>query len=173
MRLIISDTFLFTDSLGFSYNARTMFIAGSQIKVTTVSGVNYLYKLSEITYKNFVFSLFKDLMNELFRNGFTGNYNTQNVPVAKQVHVTASGIILPEWNGAIVIITAPSIVLTVPAILPDSFTFDAITRPSANCNFALTAPKTWVNGTPTIVPEKSTFVFVVDSLNSNEIYLIK
>ncbi len=90
-----------------------------------------------------------------------------------QIRVNASITIDASWNGAIVIITAPSVVLTVPATLPANFTFDAITRPSATCNFALTAPKTWVNGTPTIVPEKSTFVFVVDSLNSNEIYLIK
>ena len=173
MSLIISDTFLFTDSLGFSYNARTMFIAGSQIKVTTVSGVDYLYKLSEITYKNFVFSLFKDLMNELFRNGFTGNYNTQNVPDAKQVHVFNSGIILPEWNGKIVIIHNSNVILTVPAILPDSFTFRGIVRPRSTCDFALTSPKVWVNGTPTLVTEKSTFVFVVDSLNTNEVYFIK
>ena len=170
MSLIISDTFLFTDSLGFSYNARTMFIAGSKIKVTTVLGVDYLYKLSEITYKNFVFPLFKDLMNELFRNGFTGNYNTQNVQVAKQVHVTASGIILPEWNGAIVIITAPGVVLTVPNDLP-VIRFKIVTRPTATCDFTLTTPKVWVNGTPTLIPEKSEVEFLVDNVNSNEIYL--
>lgn len=88
------------------------------------------------------------------------------------IRVNASTTILPSWNGAIVIITAPGVVLTVPADLP-VITFDAITRPSATCNFALTTPKIWVNGTPTLVPEKSTFVFVVDNLNSNEIYLIK
>lgn len=172
MSLLISDAFLFTDSLGFSYNARNMFITGSKIKVTTVSGIDYLYKLNEITYKNFVFPLFKDLMNELFRNGFTGNYNTQNVPEAKQVHVFDSGIILPEWNGTIVIIHNSNVILTVPAILPDSFTFRGIVRPRGTCDFELTSPKVWVNGTPIIVSEKSTFIFIVDSLNTNEVYII-
>ena len=98
------------------------------------------------------------------------------VPIAEkyvqQIHVSASIPILPSWHGAIIIITAPNVVLTVPADLP-VITFDAITRPTATCNFALSGDKVWVNGTPTLVPEKSTFVFVVDSLNSNEIYLIK
>lgn len=88
-----------------------------------------------------------------------------------QIRVSTSTIIDVSWNGAIVIITTAGVVLTVPATLPANFTFDAITRPSATCDFALTAPKVWVNGTPILVPEKSTFVFVVDSLNSNEIYV--
>ena len=87
-----------------------------------------------------------------------------------QIRVNASTTIDASWNGAIVIITAPGVVLTVPTDLP-VITFDAITRPGATCNFALTSPKVWVNGTPTIVPEKSTFVFVVDNLNSNEVYV--
>ena len=99
------------------------------------------------------------------------------VPIAEkyvnQIHVTASTTILESWNGAIVIIRSAGVVLTVPTGLPIKFTFDALTRPTATCDFAITAPKVWVNGTPTLVPEKSTFVFVVDSLNSNEIYLIK
>ena len=103
---------------------------------------------------------------------FTELYAQLQNPTS-QIRVSASTTILPSWNGKIVIIRTAGVVLTVPAILPDSFTFDAIIRPSATCNFALTAPKTWVNGTPTLVAEKSTFVFVVDSLNSNEIYLIK
>ena len=89
-----------------------------------------------------------------------------------QIRVNASTTIDVSWNGAIVIITTAGVVLTVPTTLPANFTFDAIIRPSATCNFALTAPKTWVNGTPTIVAEKSTIVFVVDSLNTNEIYLV-
>lgn len=107
------------------------------------------------------------------------NYNGGGVtssvnftPIQNQIHISASTTILPSWHGAIVIITAAGVVLTVPADLP-VISFDAITRPSATCNFALTPPKTWVNGTPTLVPEKSTFVFVVDSLNSNEIYVSK
>ena len=105
-------------------------------------------------------------------NGGAINSSVNFTPILNQIHISASTTILPSWNGAIVIITAPGVVLTVPADLP-VITFDAITRPSATCNFALTSPKVWVNGTPTLVPEKSTFVFVVDSLNSNEIYLIK
>lgn len=88
-----------------------------------------------------------------------------------QIRVASSITIDVSWNGAIVIITTAGVVLTVPATLPANFTFDAITRPTATCNFALTSPKVWINGTPTLVPEKSTFVFVVDSLNSNEIYV--
>ena len=106
------------------------------------------------------------LSMQKINNNFDELYN----PVQTQIHVPASTTILPSWNGAIVIITAPNVVLTVPADLP-VITFDAITRPTATCNFALSGSKSWVNGTPTLVPEKSTFVFVVDSLNSNEIYV--
>lgn len=105
-------------------------------------------------------------------NGATVHYESYNTDT-RQIHINASTTILKNWNGAIIIITTAGVVLTVPATLPANFTFDAITRPNATCNFALSGSKVWVNGTPTLVPEKSTFVFVVDSLNSNEIYLIK
>lgn len=92
--------------------------------------------------------------------------------IIEQVHVTTSMEVNPLWNGKIIIIRNPSVVLTVPAMLPNNFTFDAIIRPGANCNFAITAPKIWVNGTPSGLGAKTTFVFIQDSLNSNEIYLI-
>ena len=89
-----------------------------------------------------------------------------------QIRVNASTTIDVSWNGAIVIITTAGVILTVPSTLPANFTFDAIIRPDANCNFAITAPKIWVNGTPSGLGAKTTFVFIQDSLNSNEIYLI-
>ena len=89
-----------------------------------------------------------------------------------QIRVNASITIDASWNGAIVIITAPSVVLTVPADLP-VIRFKIVTRPTATCDFTLTTPKVWVNGTPTLIPEKSESEFLVDNLNSNEVYVSK
>jgi len=89
-----------------------------------------------------------------------------------QIHVPASTTILPSWNGAIVIITTAGVVLTLPADLP-VIRFKIVTRPTATCDFTLTTPKVWVNGTPTLIPEKTEVDFFVDNLNSNEVYVSK
>ena len=170
---LLTMTAIFTTALKSAYDNAVTWI--------TTNGTNLINHLSNISNPHGTTAVQVGLgnvnnTNDLSKPISTATQTALDLKIEKnvtQIRVNTSTTIDVSWNGAIVIITTAGVVLTVPATLPANFTFDAITRPNATCNFALTIPKTWVNGTPTIVSEKSTFVFVVDSLNSNEIYLIK
>lgn len=88
-----------------------------------------------------------------------------------QYEITASTNALPEWNGHIVIIKG-NITITVPASLPDGFTFEGIVDATFTLNWAITSPKVWKFGAPAAMTEKTIFTFLQSRSNANNIYLL-
>lgn len=86
--------------------------------------------------------------------------------------ITANSEVLPEWINAIVIIKG-DITLTVPASgLPAGFNFDGIVDVTRTLTWAITTPKVWRFGVPSVMPEKTIFTFYQERANTNNIYLL-
>lgn len=75
-----------------------------------------------------------------------------------QIEVGASGDVQTAWDGQTIIFNT-SCTITVPATLPNSFTFNAVTLAGVTVTWAITAPFTWLFGTPTATPQMSTLNF--------------
>jgi len=87
-------------------------------------------------------------------------YVTKSVatPPAIQIEVGSSQNVQTVWNGATIIFTA-NCTITVPASLPANFIFNGITLAGVTVAWAITAPKTWLFGTPASTTEKQIFTF--------------
>ncbi|MCM0665989.1 hypothetical protein [Flavobacterium tyrosinilyticum] len=78
--------------------------------------------------------------------------------ISNQLEVSSSQTISPNWHGKTVFFTA-NCTITVPNSLPQSFIFNGITLPAVSITWAITAPHTWLFGTPSVTAEKQIFTF--------------
>jgi hypothetical protein len=100
---------------------------------------------------------FKTINGEsIFGNGNIDLSNKQDV--SNQLEVSSSQTISPNWHGKTVFFTA-NCTITVPASLPQSFIFNGITLPGVSITWTITAPHTWLFGTPSATAEKQIFTF--------------
>lgn len=101
----------------------------------------------------------------------TGNIDlSKKQDIANQVEVSASQTIPTDWHGKTVLFTT-SCTITVPASLLESFIFNGITLPGVNVTWAITAPHTWLFGTPSVTAEKQIFTFTKRG-NTNSVLLL-
>jgi hypothetical protein len=76
--------------------------------------------------------------------------------IANQIEVGTSQDAQSTWHGKTVIFTT-SCTITIPASLVDSYVFNGITLTGVTITWAITSPKTWLFGTPTVTAEKQIF----------------
>lgn len=100
---------------------------------------------------------FKTINGEsIFGNGNIDLSNKQDI--SNQLEVSSSQTISPNWHGKTVFFTA-NCTITVPASLLQNFIFNGITLPGVSITWAITAPHTWLFGTPSVTAEKQIFTF--------------
>lgn len=75
-------------------------------------------------------------------------------PIDTQIEIGANTTVQNSWNGQTILFTT-SCTITVPSSLPNSFSFNAITLSGVTVTWAITAPFTWLFGTPINTTEKS------------------
>ena len=75
-----------------------------------------------------------------------------------QISISESTTIEASWNGQTILFTGNG-TITVPATLPEEFSFNAITMPTVSIDWAITSPFVWMFGAPSITPEKTYFNF--------------
>ncbi|WP_035644766.1 hypothetical protein [Flavobacterium sp. ASV13] len=90
--------------------------------------------------------------------------------ILEQVIINSSTSIQESWKGRTVLIQT-SCTITVPASLSDSFAFQGITMPGVTITWQITAPKTWLFGSPNATLEKSTFSFIQKGTTNSIILL--
>lgn len=78
--------------------------------------------------------------------------------ISNQLEINSSQTIPSNWHGKTVLFTA-SCTIIVPASLPQSFIFNGVTLPGVSVTWAITAPHTWLFGTPSVTAEKQIFTF--------------
>ncbi|MDP5201124.1 hypothetical protein [Flavobacterium sp. DG2-3] len=83
---------------------------------------------------------------------------TNKQDISNQIEVNSNQTIPTNWHGKTVLFTS-SCTITVPASLPQSFIFNGITLPGATVTWVITAPHTWLFGTPSVTAEKQIFTF--------------
>ncbi|WP_264551938.1 hypothetical protein [Flavobacterium sp. N2038] len=89
----------------------------------------------------------------------TGDIDLSNKQdISNQLEVNSIQTIPSNWHGKTVLFTT-SCTITVPASLPQSFIFNGITLPGVSVTWAITAPHTWLFGTPSVTAEKQIFTF--------------
>jgi hypothetical protein len=89
----------------------------------------------------------------------SGNIDlTNKQDIINQIEVGTSQNIPASWLGKTVLFTA-NCTITVPASLSESFIFNGITLPGVTITWAITAPHTWLFGTPSATTEKQIFTF--------------
>lgn len=111
----------------------------------------------ELTFNTIPEKTFKTVNGEsILGNGDIDLSNKQDV--SNQLEVNSSQAISSNWHGKTVLFTA-NCTITVPASLPQSFIFNGITLPGVNVTWAITAPHTWLFGTPSVTAEKQIFTF--------------
>jgi hypothetical protein len=87
----------------------------------------------------------------------TGNIDLSNKQdISNQIEIGTSQVIPNSWHGKTVLFTA-NCTLTIPASLVASFIFNGITLPGVTVTWAITAPHTWLFGTPASTSEKQIF----------------
>ncbi|WP_316632355.1 hypothetical protein [uncultured Flavobacterium sp.] len=87
----------------------------------------------------------------------TGNIDLSNKQdISNQIEVGTSQSIPNAWHGKTVLFTA-SCTLTVPTSLVANFIFNGITLPGVTITWVITAPHTWLFGTPAATTEKQIF----------------
>jgi hypothetical protein len=80
--------------------------------------------------------------------------------ISNQIEVSASTYILDSWHGKTVLFTA-SCTVTVPASFVNAgTTFEGKTFTGVTITWAITSPKTWLEGTPSATTEKQIFTFM-------------
>ncbi|WP_166922426.1 hypothetical protein [Flavobacterium poyangense] len=90
--------------------------------------------------------------------------------IANQIEISNSGTVQNSWHGKTVLFTA-NCTITVPATLAQSFIFNGITLAGVSVTWAITAPHTWLFGTPAVTGEKQIFTFTKRG-NTNSILLL-
>lgn len=85
---------------------------------------------------------------------------SDNTKQVKDSQITISGntTIQDSWNGQTILFTGNG-TITVPATLPEEFSFNAITMPTVSIDWAIMSPFVWMFGAPSITPEKTYFNF--------------
>lgn len=76
--------------------------------------------------------------------------------ITNQIEVGTSQNAQASWHGATIIFTA-SCTITIPASLVTGYIFNGVTLAGVTVSWAITAPKTWLFGTPAPVIEKKIF----------------
>lgn len=123
----------------------------------------------ELTFNNIPDKTFKTINGEsILGNGDIDLSNKQDI--SNQLEVSSSQIILPNWHGKTVLFTA-NCTITVPASLPPSFILNGITLPGVSIIWIITAPHTWLFGSPSLTAEKQIFTFTKRG-NTNSILLL-
>lgn len=105
-------------------------------------------------------------------DNYAGNTNLPPIinPTQRIIHINSSQLIPANWDGALLVITG-NITLTIGSNYPNGLVIDGVVDPSSSLSFAITSPKFWKFGSPSVIAEKSTFVLFQSFLNVNEIYL--
>lgn len=89
----------------------------------------------------------------------TGNIDLSNKQdVSNQIEIGTSQVVSNSWHGKTVLFTA-NCTLTIPASLVASFIFNGITLPGVTITWLITAPHSWLFGTPSATTEKQIFTF--------------
>ena len=100
----------------------------------------------------------------------TGNIDLSKQDITTQIEVSKSQSISSDWYGKTVLFTT-SCTITVPASLIESFIFNGVTLLGVNVTWVITAPHTWLFGTPSVTTEKQIFTFTKRG-NSNSVLLL-
>jgi hypothetical protein len=88
-----------------------------------------------------------------------GNIDLSNKQdIVNQLEVSTSQNIPTSWHGKTILFTA-NCTITVPAVLIAGFIFNGITLPGVTVTWVITAPHTWLLGTPSPTTEKQIFTF--------------
>jgi hypothetical protein len=90
--------------------------------------------------------------------------------LSNQIEVGANSNVLDTWMNNEVIFTA-SCTITVPATLPTNFNFNWLTLAGVTVTWAITAPHTWLFGTPANATEK-TYGRMVKRNSGNSIIML-
>ncbi|MFC0781226.1 hypothetical protein [Flavobacterium sp. HJSW_4] len=133
-----------------------------QILITNSSG--------ELEFSDITSALdFKTVNGEsIFGNGNIDLSNKQDI--SNQLEVSSSQTIPSNWHGKTVLFTT-SCTITVPASLTQSFIFNGITLPGVTITWAITAPHTWLFGTPSATSEKQIFTFTKRGVTNSVLLL--
>ena len=100
-----------------------------------------------------------------------GSYTLATIDdIYSQLEIGTSQAIPASWHGKTILFTT-SCTVTVPSSLIDSFIFNGITLPGVNVTWAITAPHTWLFGTPSVTTEKQIFTFTKRG-NTNSVLLL-
>ncbi|MFH7012312.1 hypothetical protein ACHRV5_10595 [Flavobacterium sp. FlaQc-52] len=78
--------------------------------------------------------------------------------IVNQIEVGTNQTIPSSWLGKTVVFNT-SCTIAVPASLTESFIFNGITLPGVTVTWTITAPHTWLFGTPSATAEKQIFTF--------------
>lgn len=100
-----------------------------------------------------------------------GNIDLSNKQdISNQIEVSSSQNISTNWHGKTIIFNT-NCTITVPSTLPESFIFNGITLTGVTVTWAITAPHTWLFGTPSPTTEKQIFTFTKRG-NTNSVLLL-
>ncbi|WP_343613823.1 hypothetical protein [Flavobacterium sp.] len=135
-------------------------ITGTQANTTYVDNFNIKTLGNGLSVKNL----------GIDSNGNIVSGNLQYSDIYGQLEIDASQNILSSWHGKTILFTN-NCTITIPASLPDNFIFNGITLPSVNVTWVITAPHTWLFGTPSATTEKQIFTFTKRG-NTNSILLL-
>ncbi|WDF64508.1 hypothetical protein [Flavobacterium sp. KACC 22763] len=123
----------------------------------------------ELTFNTIPEKTFKTISGEsILGSGDIDLSNKQDV--SNQLEVNSNQTIPSNWHGKTVLFTT-NCTITVPASLPQSFIFNGITLPGVSVTWAITAPHTWLFGTPSVTAEKQIFTFTKRG-NTNSVLLL-
>ncbi|SFD94408.1 hypothetical protein [Flavobacterium phragmitis] len=100
-----------------------------------------------------------------------GNIDLSNKQdISNQIEVSTNQTVSSNWHGKTILFTA-SCTITVPAVLVESFIFNGITLAGVTITWVITAPHTWLFGTPSPTTEKQIFTFTKRG-NTNSVLLL-
>lgn len=153
------------DNIAAGYNV-------GQRWVNTLTGIEYFHETDGvwIAYER-VGNKKTTLVNDITAVGYpTVNGVRDAVDLLEQVIVSTSQNVQEAWRGKVVIFTS-SCTITVPASLSENFAFQGVTSSGVTITWAITAPKTWLFGTPSSTLEKSTFSLLQQGVTNNIILL--
>ncbi|KAF2082129.1 hypothetical protein [Flavobacterium sharifuzzamanii] len=123
----------------------------------------------ELTFNAIPEKTFKTVNGEsILGNGDIDLSNKQDI--SNQLEVNSNQTITSNWHGKTVLFTTNCTII-VPASLPQSFIFNGITLPGVSVTWEITAPHTWLFGTPSVTSEKQIFTFTKRG-NTNSILLL-
>ena len=165
-------------------------ISGSNPTLSILDGVSYVHKVNTTTFfggTNYfsVVKIYPSFDEKQLRFDFSNITNNETsiltIPdkdgtialtsdLSTQIEVGANSDVLESWMNDEVIFTA-SCTITVPATLPTNFNFNFLTLAGVTVTWAITAPHTWLFGTPTNTIEK-TYGRMVKRNSTNSIIML-